>query len=143
MSKKFWIAFPVAFILLYALEIILHAGILSGFYASRPDGFLPEVTMQKRMLWLPVGFIIWAFIWTYFYSRFATEKNVRTGIWHGIAYMIFLNVPKSFIDYGTIDISGYCYLWWTIGEVIMGIIIGAVMGAIMKEKTTVAKPVED
>lgn len=135
MSKKFWIAFPVAFILLYVLEIIFHTGILSGFYASRPDGFLPEVTAQKRMVWMPVGFLVWAYLWTYFYDRFASAKNVRTGIMHGVSYMIFLNVPKAFIYYASIDISGYCYLWWTIGEIIMGAIIGAVMGAIMKEKT--------
>jgi len=53
--------------------------------------------------------------------------------------MIFLNVPKSFIWYASIDISGYCYLWWTIGEVIMGIIIGAVMGAMLKGEPSPAK----
>ncbi|MCX6640890.1 MAG: hypothetical protein NTW14_10490 [bacterium] len=132
MSKKFWIAVVVSFVMLYALEFIFHAGILSKFYAARPDGFLSAEKMNSRMLWMPVGFFIWAFLWTYFFHRFASEKNVFRGIQHGVSYMIFLNVPKAFIHYASIDVSGYCYLWWTIGEVIMGVIIGAVMGAILK-----------
>ncbi len=132
MSKKFWLTVLVSFVLLYAFQFILHALILSGFYASRPDGLLPAAKMQARMIWMPVGFLIWAYLWTYFFHRFASEKNVARGIQHGVSYMIFLNVPKSFIWYASIDISGYCYLWWTIGEVIMGVIIGAVMGAMLK-----------
>jgi len=132
MSKKFWLTVLVAFVLLYALEFIFHTLILNGFYASRPDGFLSPEKMQARMLWMPLGFLIWAFLWTYFFQRFATEKTIGKGIQHGVAYMIFLNVPKSFIWYASIDLSGYCYLWWTIGEVIMGVIIGAVMGAMLK-----------
>jgi len=132
MSRKFWLTVLVSFVLLYAFQFILHALILSGFYASRPDGLLPEAKMQARMIWMPIGFLIWAYLWTYFFHRFASEKNVFKGIQHGVSYMIFLNVPKSFIWYASIDISGYCYLWWSIGEVIMGIIIGAVMGAMLK-----------
>ena len=132
MSKKFWLTVLVSFVLLYAFQFILHALILSGFYASRPDGLLPEAKMQARMIWMPIGFLIWAFLWTYLFHRLASEKNITKGIQHGASYMIFLNVPKSFIWYASIDISGYCYLWWTIGEVIMGVIIGAVMGAMLK-----------
>ncbi len=139
MSKKFWLTVLVAFVLLYLLEFIFHTQILAGFYAARPDGFLREELMQKRMIWMALGFLIWAYLWTYFFHRFATEKNVAKGIQHGVSYMIFLNVPKSFVWYASIDISGYCYLWWTIGEVIMGAIIGAVMGAMMKGEPA-AKP---
>jgi hypothetical protein len=135
MSKKFWIAFVVSFVLLYILEFIFHAVILEGFYASRPEGFLSAEKMQERMIWIPVGFLILAFMWTYMFNRFASKKTVMNGICHGVTYMVFLNVPRSFIDYATLDLSGYCYLWWTIGEVVMGIIIGAVMGAILSEKT--------
>ena len=132
MSKKFWLTALVSFVLLYALQFILHALILSGFYASRPDGLLPEAKMQARMIWMPIGFLVWAFLWTYFFHRFASEKTIAKGIQHGISYMIFLNVPKSLIWYASIDISGYCYLWWTIGEIAMGAIIGAVMGAMLR-----------
>lgn len=140
MTKKFWIAFPVAFILLWVLQFVYHAWILTGFYASRPDGFLSDQIMQQRVWSMPIGFLIWAFLWTYFFSRFASEKNCFKGIQHGISYMIFLNVPKGFIYYSVIDISGYNYLWWTVGDVIMGAIIGAVMGGIMKEGKTVTAP---
>ncbi len=140
MTRKFWIAFPVTFLLLWALEFIYHTGILTGFYASRPDGFLSEQLMQQRMWSMPIGCLVWAFMWTYFFSRFATEKNVMKGIQYGVSFMIFINVPKAFIFYGSVDISGYCYLWWTIGDVVMGIIIGAVMGLIMKEKIVETAP---
>ena len=89
---------------------------------------------------MPIGCLVWAFMWTYFFSRFATEKNVMKGIQYGVSFMIFINVPKAFIFYGSVDISGYCYLWWTIGDVVMGIIIGAVMGLIMKEKIVETAP---
>jgi hypothetical protein len=85
------------------------------------------------MIWLWIGFLILAFIWTYFYSRFASEKNLKTGIIHGVSYMVFLFVPLSFVNYATLVLSGYCYLWWTIGAIVEGVIIGAIMGIIMKE----------
>ncbi|MBU0517898.1 hypothetical protein KJ564_03045 [bacterium] len=134
MSKKFWLSVLVTFILLYALEFVLHAIILTGFYNSHPDGLLREEIMVQRMHWMAVGFLVWSYLWVYFFNRFATQKNLMKGIHHGVSYMIFLNVPKAFIWYASIDISGYSYLYWTIGEVIMGAIIGAVMGAIMAEK---------
>jgi hypothetical protein len=37
------------------------------------------------------------------------------------------------VGYSTQVLSGYCYLWWTIGAVVEGAIIGAVMGIILKE----------
>lgn len=134
MGKKFWLSVFVTFVLLYALEFILHVFILSGFYMAHPDGFLREEVMAQRFYWMPVGFLIWAYLWVYFFNRFASEKTVFRGFQHGVAYMIFLNVPKSFIWYASIDISGYSYLYWTIGEVIIGAILGALMGLMMQEK---------
>jgi len=138
MGKKFWIAFPVTFVLLYVLELVYHAIILSGFYSNHTVGFLPMEVSQSRMWAMPIGFLIWAFIWTYFFHRFATKKDVANGIRHGISYMIFLFVPTSFINYSVLAITGYCYLWWTIGGIIEGAIIGAVMGSIMAEKPEAA-----
>jgi hypothetical protein len=133
MGKKFWIAFVVTFMLLFFLEFVYNALILGSFYNSHPVGFLPNELQQSRMWAMPIGFLIWAFIWTYFFHRFASKKNAMMGIYHGVSYMIFLFVPLSFINYSVQILSGWCYLWWTVGAVIEGIIIGAIMGAIMKE----------
>ena len=135
MSKKFWIAFPVTFVLFWLMQFILHALILNGFYLKNPQGFLSSEMMMERMWALIIGFIILAFIWTYFFSRFASEKNVMKGIHHGVSYMLFLYLPTGFIDYSTQVISGYCYLWWLVGGLVMGAVIGAVQGMILKEKT--------
>ena len=134
MNKKFWIAFGVAFVLVYGLEMVYHGMILHNFYLRNPQGFLPAAMSQARMPWMAVGYLILAFLWTYFFNRFATEKNVIKGIHHGVSYMIFLHVPLAFVTYAVYQISGCVYLFWTIGAVIQGAIIGAVMGAIMKEK---------
>ena len=132
MSKKFWIAFPVTFILLSGFEFLLHGILLSGFYTARDKGFLPEDIMQQRMLWMFVGYFILAFLWTYFFLRFASDKNITKGIHHGVSYMIFYRVPQAFIWYSLITVSGYAHLWGIVGGVVEGVIIGAVMGAIMK-----------
>jgi len=133
MGKKFWIAFPVTFILLYFLEFVLNAIILGDFYNNHREGFLSDEASLPRMWLMAVGFLIWAFLWTYFFHRFATKKNIANGIKHGVSYMIFLFVPLGFINYSILAINGLCYIWWTVGAVIEGVIIGAVMGAIMKE----------
>ncbi len=77
MSKKFWLTVLVSFVLLYAFQFILHALILAGFYASRPDGLLPAAKMQARMIWMPIGFLIWAYLWTYFFHRFALNAVAK------------------------------------------------------------------
>lgn len=132
MSKKFWIAFAVTFVLLYALEFVFHVMILRDFYLSHPQGFLQEGQAGNRMWALTVGMILWAFLWTYFFHRFASVKTVPNGIRHGVAYMIFLFVPQGFINWANEIISGWAFFWWAVGGIVEGAIIGAVMGAIMK-----------
>ena len=134
MSKKFWIAFPVSFVLIYVLQFILHVFILKNFYMANPQGFLSDEMMWERMWALAAGFLILAFIWTYFFNRFASEKNVMKGIHHGVSYMLFLYLPTGFINYSTQIISGDRYLWWLVGGLVMGAIVGAVQGVILKEK---------
>jgi hypothetical protein len=104
--------------------------ILEQFYLSHSQGFRPTIEMNY---WMIVGYLLQAFIWTYIFNRFASKKELLQGIQHGIAYQVFLYVPRSFVGYSTGVISGYCYLWWTIGAVVEGVIIGALMGLIMKE----------
>ena len=132
MSKKFWIAFPVTFILLSGFEFLLRGILLSGLYSVRDKGFLPEDIMQQRMVWMFVGYFILAFLWTYFFHRFASKKNVAIGIMHGVSYMIFFRVPAAFIWYSLIAVTGFAHLWGIVGGIVEGAIIGAVMGVIMK-----------
>ncbi|MBC8277294.1 MAG: hypothetical protein H8E46_03620 [FCB group bacterium] len=112
----------------------MHALILSGFYLNNPQGFLSSEMMMERMWALIVGFVILALIWTYFFNRFASEKNVMKGIHHGVSYMLFLYLPTAFINYSVQVISGWAYLWWLIAGLVMGVVIGAVQGVILKEK---------
>ena len=132
MAKKFWFTFLVTFLLLWFLQFVLHALLLSGFYSAHPEGLLSEEMMMQRSLWLPVGFLIWAFLWTYFFHRFTSKKSLGKGLQHGAAYMLFLFLPSAFINYATLPVNGYCYLWWLLGNLVIGLIIGAVMGVIMK-----------
>ena len=134
MNKKFWIAVFVTFVMVHLMEMVYHGMILESFYKNNPQGFLPAAMSEARMYWMTVGYLILAFLWTYFFHRFASEKNVVKGIQHGVSYMILLHVPLAFGTYAVYQISGYVYLYWTIGAVVEGAVIGAVMGAIMKEK---------
>ena len=134
MNKKFWIAVFTTFVMVHLMEKVYHGMILENFYKHNPQGFLPADLSHSRMYWMTVGYLILAFLWTYFFNRFASEKNVMKGIHHGVSYMIFLHVPLAFVTYAVYQISGYVYLFWTIGAVVEGAVIGAVMGAIMKEK---------
>ena len=139
MGAKFWIAFVVAFILLYAFAFLLHGVIMMKSYEPfAGKAYLVEDRMADRQIWIPVGLLILAFIWTYFFHRFATEKNLFKGIQHGVSYMIFLYLPSGFINYATLNASGYHYLAWLIGGIVQGIVIGAIMGLIMKEKPEAA-----
>ena len=133
-DKKFWIAMFVTFVMVHVLEMVYHGMILHNFYVNNPQGFLPAALSESRMLWMTVGYLILAFMWTYFFNRFASVKNVAKGIHHGVSYMFFLHVPLAFVTYAVYQISGYVYLYWTLGALVEGAIIGAVMGAIMKEK---------
>jgi hypothetical protein len=139
MDGKFWIAFVVAFILLYAFAFLLHGVVLMKSYEPfAGKAYLEPDRMASRQIWIPVGLLILAFIWTYFFHRFATEKNVLMGIQHGVSYMIFLYLPSAFINYATLNASGYHYLGWLIGGIVQGVVIGAIMGLIMKQKPEAA-----
>jgi len=135
MNKKFWLAFIGSFIALDVLELVWHSMVLSGFYPNHPQGFRGEVNYDPMMyLWMQIGIFLTAFIWVYLYHRFVTEKNVKNGIEVGVILSIFYYVPWGFINYSLYVVSGYVYLWSTVGGVIMGAIIGALMGLILQEK---------
>ena len=134
MSKNFWLAVLTAFILLAGMEVLLHGVILDGFYKANPQGLLPAEMTKARYHWMFVGYLILAYLWTYFFNRLASKKDIIRGIQHGISYMIFLHVPLSFVTYTVFNISGYIYLWWTLGGVVEGVVIGGIMGVILKGK---------
>jgi len=136
MGKKFWLSVLVTFVILLVLEKFLHSVILESFYKNNPQGLLPAAMSYSRMKWLIVGYLILAFLWVYFFNRFASKKDLLRGIHHGVSYMIFLHVPLSFVSYAVFNVSGYIYLFWLIGGIFEGVIAGALMGIIMREKTT-------
>jgi hypothetical protein len=132
MSKKFWIAFAVTFVLFYALEFVLHGVCLKGLYQAHPEGFLMQGEAQSRMWALTLGVLLWAYLWTYFFHRFATKKTVANGIRHGMSYMIFILVPTGLTNWANEVIYGGIFFWWAVGGIVQGAIVGAVMGAILK-----------
>jgi hypothetical protein len=136
MGKKFWLSVLSTFIIVHLLEVFLHGVILDSFYKNNPQGLLPVELSQQRMIWITIGYLILAFLWVYFFNRFASKKDLWRGIHHGVSYMIFLHVPLSFVSYAVFNVSGYIYLFWLIGGIVEGVMAGALMGIIMREKTT-------
>ena len=100
MSKRFFIAWVVVFVVWMMGDFVVHGLLLSADYAKLPNLFRPEAESQQYVPWMLVAHVIMAGAFVWIYARGAEAKPwLSQGVRFGLATALLTAVPTYMIYY--------------------------------------------
>lgn len=131
-TRKYIIGSIVVFIVMYAMEFGFHGMIMAGPYEAIDHILRPQAQMMTYMPAMVIGFLIYAFGFSYIFIRGYRGKGIGEGLRYGLLIGIFFGISSSMINYAVYPLTGWIMLAYFIAYPIMNMILGAVIAAIYK-----------
>ncbi len=133
MNTKRWLLASVAvFVVLAALEFLIHGVLLSDLYRQTAAVWRPEAEMQKMMWIFWVGMLVFAPFFALIYVK-GYEKG-KPGLGQGFRYGLYLgvmlSVMHSFGWYVILPIPLALTFWWFVGTLVEFIAAGVAAGLV-------------
>ena len=136
MKKKVFLGFIVTFLALVVLDNLGDAVLFKSSMASLSNMMRPKAEMQENMLIILVSFLVFAFCFSWIFSKGYQGKGIFEGIRYGVAVGLMFNVPHFYINYAMmpfpLSFTLPVFLYWMLIFVISGILVAWVFG--MKSK---------
>ncbi len=126
--KRFLIASVVVYVVYQILGFLIHNVILSGLYESLQN--LWRSDQRTWIIWL-TG-LIWAVLFTFFYTKGYEGKGVMEGVRYGLWIGLFISIPMAFNLYVVLPVPGSLALQWFIYGLLQTIICGTVLAIVYK-----------
>jgi hypothetical protein len=120
--KKVLIGTVAAFVILEALDFLIHSVILASSYSATPEIWRPD--MMDVMWVLHIVKIIVAFFFALIFSKGYEGKGVVEGIRYGLYVGIMMGVGMAYGSYSMIAISSMLAFQWFLFSVFEYIIAG-------------------
>jgi len=138
MNNKRWIQASVAvFVVMFALEFLIHAVLLQESYQKTAALWRSETEMQSMMWMMWAGYVIFAPFFTYIYIRgyepkkSGLEQGLRFGLYMGLA----LAPMQSLGWYTVLPIPGMLAFYWFLAGMVEFVALGATAGLVYNNKT--------
>ena len=133
-TKRWLLASVAAFIVIFALELVINGILLSDLYKQTASVWRPEPEIM-RMMWLmwlsyAIAAPVFAFVYTKGYE--AAKGGVGQGVRYGLYMGLFLAASIGLGFYAVLPVPGILAVYWFIGGVFEYMVAGAVVGAIYK-----------
>jgi ABC-type multidrug transport system permease subunit len=134
--KKFWLAALLVYLAYLATTFIIHSLILGGYY-MKPDvqsALRPEEEMNK-FSWLRfVTMAVFAFFFTFIFTKGYERKGVVEGVRFGIYIALFTFFVTSFEQFIIYPIP-YAVVWyWIVAGLIQSVLMGIIAALVYKPK---------
>lgn len=130
MSKKFWIAFVVVFVVWNILDFLTHGVILSSTYQSEEVMKIMRPDMQSKMWIFYVVSVIMSFFFTLIFSKGYEGKGISEGIRYGLYVGLLMSTPMAYSSYAMYPLPYSLALQWFIYGIIHFIILGIVVALV-------------
>ena len=131
--KKFFIAFVVMFVFLFAFGFVWWGKLMHGAHMEVPVLWRTEAEFGNYFPWLILGHVVMAFFLTMLYARHgggSVGSGTCLGLLVGLVY-----AGNDFITYAVQPITTTILCGWIAGDILMFAIAGAILGAIYKPST--------
>ncbi len=134
LNVKQWIMATVAsFVVMTALNLIVHAVLLTGWYQEYPHYWRSEPDMTSRMHWLYVGYFLFSALFAYIYTKGREGKAaLGEGFRYGMLVGALVGFPKMFFDHVMFPYQGKVILAWGVATFVTCVVMGIVTGMIYK-----------
>ena len=139
MKKKISLGFIVTFLTLTVLDNLGDAVLFKSSIASLSNIMRPKGDVEANTWILLVSFLIFAYFFTWIFSKGYQGKGILEGIRYGVAVGFMFNVPYFFTYYAMmpfpLSFTLPVFLYWMLIFIILGILVAWVFG--MKSKDQV------
>ncbi len=121
-----------AFVVLFALEWVIHGMLLQGVYQQTAAVWRPMAEMQKIMWMMWLGYLIFApfftaiFVKGYEKNKPALGQGLRFGVLVGLAFAPM----QSLAWYAVLPIPAALAFWWFLAGMVEFIVLGLTVGLI-------------
>ena len=133
MNTKRWLLASVAvFVVLAALEFLIHGVLLSDLYRQTVSVWRSEAEMQKMMWIFWVGMLVFAPFFSLIYAK-GYEKGkpgLGQGFRYGLYVAVMLSVMHSFGWYVILPIPLALAFFWFLGTLVEFIAAGVAAGLV-------------
>ena len=130
--KKVLIGTIVVFVILEALDMIIHGVILGSVYATMQNVWRPD--MMQKMWILHIVKIVVAFMFTFLFSKGYEGKGLMEGVRYGFYIGLMLSMGYAFGSYVSFRISHQIALQWFIYAMFEYIIAGIGVALVFGKK---------
>ena len=131
--KKVLIGTAVAFVILEALDFLIHSVILASSYSATPEIWRPD--MMDVMWVLHIVKIVVAFFFALIFSKGYEGKGVVEGIRYGLYMGVMMGVIMAYGTYSMIAISAGLAFQWFLFSVFEYIIAGIGVSLVYGKRT--------
>ncbi len=129
--KQWAIATVAVFVATAVIEFLVHGVLLSSWYMEYPTYWRTQEEMMSRMPWMYFGYLVFASIFTYIYTK-GYEGKSGEGLRYGLLIGALVGIPKALIDHAVFYYPGKIIAGWAVGMVVMCAILGMIVGMIYK-----------
>lgn len=128
--KAFLIASVSVFVVLQALDYLIHNVVLGPTYESLKDVWRPD--MESKMWIMPVVGVIWAVLFTLIFVKGYEGRGLMEGVRFGLLIGLFWAIPMAYGSYAVYPIpyslAFQWFLYGTIETILVGIVVALVYG---------------
>ena len=133
--KRYFIGSLVVFVVLFALEFLVHAVIFKGMYSEHLELMRPQAESGSFAWAMILGFLILAFGFCFIFIKGYQGKGVAEGIRYGLYIGVTFSISTNLTTYAIFPLPGAWILAWCIYYPILSMILGAIFAAIYKPAT--------
>jgi len=133
---KFWLAALLVYLAYLAMTFIIHNLILGGYYMKSDvqSALRPEEEINK-FFWLRfVTMAVFAFFFTFIFTKGYERKGVMEGVRFGIYIAIFTFFVTSFEQFIIYPIPYAVVGYWIIAGLVQSVIMGIIAALVYKPK---------
>ncbi len=133
-TKKLLLAFIVVYVLLEAMNFLIHGVILASTY-KMPEvmsAFRPEAERNSNMWIVFVTDLFWAFFFVFFFAKGYESKGIMEGVRFGFYMGLFWAMVSSYQSYAFVPMPYSLAFQWFIYGMIESLILGVVTALIYK-----------
>ena len=134
--KKVLLGFAAVFVLMNALDFVVHGVILDSAYKATANIWRPD--MQSKMWIFTVISLVGAFFFTFIFSKGYEGKGIAEGARYGLYIGIWMSIGMAYGTYGMIAIPYFMALQWFLYGVVEYVIYGIVLALIFGKKAEAA-----
>ena len=129
------VATIVSYILLTTMEVLVHGALLVSRYAELGSHWLPEPVMRSRAWLMWIGYLIFAMLFPYIYTRgYRGGSGPAEGLLYGLWIGLLIFLPRTLLNLSTLSIDGVIMGTWGVAGLIESMIVGVVVGSIYRPK---------